>query len=80
MKNLYRQRIEDANGVSGTNFEHGFIHSKKGKLRVRQPLNHIQIPVLDDAYKSKIEAVKELILSEVNVKSLILLLNRIHNW
>jgi len=43
---------------------------KKENLRVRQPLNHIQIPVLDDAYKSKIEAVKELILSEVNVKEL----------
>lgn len=43
---------------------------KKENLRVRQPLNHIQIPILDEAYKSKIEAVKELILSEVNVKEL----------
>ncbi|MCW3084719.1 MAG: ileS [Bacteroidetes bacterium] len=43
---------------------------KKENIRVRQPLNHIQIPVLDDSYKSKIEAVKELILSEVNVKNL----------
>jgi isoleucyl-tRNA synthetase len=33
-------------------------------------LAKIQIPVLDDAYKAKIEAVKDLILSEVNVKSL----------
>jgi isoleucyl-tRNA synthetase len=43
---------------------------KKENIRVRQPLAKIQIPVLDDAYRAKIEAVKELILSEVNVKSL----------
>ncbi|HEY0030827.1 MAG TPA: isoleucine--tRNA ligase [Bacteroidia bacterium] len=43
---------------------------KKENIRVRQPLNRIQIPVLDDSYKAKIEAVKGLILSEVNVKSL----------
>ncbi|MCW3104975.1 MAG: ileS [Bacteroidetes bacterium] len=43
---------------------------KKENIRVRQPLNRIQIPVLDDSYKAKIEAVKDLILSEVNVKSL----------
>ncbi len=43
---------------------------KKENIRVRQPLNRIQIPVLDDSYKAKIEAVKDLILSEVNVKTL----------
>ncbi|MGZ4053296.1 MAG: isoleucine--tRNA ligase [Bacteroidia bacterium] len=43
---------------------------KKENIRVRQPLEKIQIPVLDDSYKAKIEAVKDLILSEVNVKSL----------
>ncbi len=43
---------------------------KKENIRVRQPLNRIQIPVLDDSYKKKIEAVKDLILSEVNVKSI----------
>jgi isoleucyl-tRNA synthetase len=43
---------------------------KKENIRVRQPLAKIQIPVLDDAYRAKIEAVKDLILSEVNVKSL----------
>ncbi len=43
---------------------------KKENIRVRQPLNRIQIPVLDDSYKAKIEAVKDLILSEVNVKQL----------
>ena len=43
---------------------------KKENIRVRQPLAKIQIPVLDEVYKTKIEAVKDLILSEVNVKSL----------
>jgi isoleucyl-tRNA synthetase len=43
---------------------------KKENIRVRQPLAKIQIPVLDDTYLAKIEAVKDLILSEVNVKSL----------
>ena len=47
-----------------------FSIRKKENIRVRQPLNRIQIPVLDDSYKAKIEAVKDLILSEVNVKSL----------
>ncbi len=43
---------------------------KKENIRVRQPLKRIQIPILDDSYKSKIEAVKDLILSEVNVKNI----------
>ena len=43
---------------------------KKENIRVRQPLNKIRIPVLDESYKTKIEAVKDLILSEVNVKEI----------
>ncbi|MEO8086962.1 MAG: isoleucine--tRNA ligase [Bacteroidota bacterium] len=43
---------------------------KKENLRVRQPLERIQIPVLDDSFRKKIADVKELILSEVNVKQL----------
>jgi isoleucyl-tRNA synthetase len=43
---------------------------KKENIRVRQPLQKIQIPVLDDSFRKKIEAVKELILSEVNVKEI----------
>lgn len=43
---------------------------KKENIRVRQPLTTIQIPVLDDSIKAKIEAVKDLILSEVNVKNI----------
>ena len=40
------------------------------KLKVRQPLQKIQIPILDAEYKKHIEAVKDIILAEVNVKEL----------
>jgi len=43
---------------------------KKVNIRVRQPLGKISIPVFDEHLKQQIEAVKSLILSEVNVKSL----------
>jgi len=43
---------------------------KKENIRVRQPLQKMQIPVLDDAFKKRIEAVSDLILSEVNVKEI----------
>ncbi|MFN5459218.1 MAG: isoleucine--tRNA ligase [Bacteroidota bacterium] len=43
---------------------------KKENIRVRQPLEKIQIPVVNDHQRKSIEAVKELILAEVNVKRL----------
>lgn len=43
---------------------------KKENIKVRQPLQKIRIPILDEHFKTKIEAVKELILAEVNVKEL----------
>lgn len=43
---------------------------KKENIKVRQPLLRIQIPILDKAYQQKIEAVKDLILDEVNVKKI----------
>jgi len=43
---------------------------KKENLKVRQPLQRIQIPILDKSFQDKIEAVKDLILSEVNVKAI----------
>lgn len=46
---------------------------QKEKIKVRQPLQKIMIPVLDDKQKSEIEAVADLIKSEVNVKEIDLL-------
>jgi isoleucyl-tRNA synthetase len=43
---------------------------KKVNIRVRQPLNKILLPVLDETFQSKIESVKDLILAEVNVKQI----------
>jgi isoleucyl-tRNA synthetase len=43
---------------------------KKVNIRVRQPLNKFMIPVLDSNFLEKIESVKELVLAEVNVKSI----------
>ncbi len=43
---------------------------KKEKLIVRQPLQKIRIPILDNEYRQNIEAVKDIILAEVNVKEL----------
>lgn len=43
---------------------------KKENIKVRQPLQKIQIPILDKDIQSKIEAVKSLILAEVNVKEI----------
>lgn len=41
---------------------------KKSNIRVRQPLNKIMIPILDEKFRDQLEAVEGLILSEVNVK------------
>ena len=46
---------------------------KKEKIRVRQPLQKIMVPVLNAEFSKHILHVKELILSEVNVKELELL-------
>lgn len=43
------------------------------KLKVRQPLQRIMVPILDKRFEEQITAVKDLILSEVNVKELELL-------
>jgi isoleucyl-tRNA synthetase len=43
---------------------------KKVKIKVRQPLNKIMIPIAGDNFQTQVEAVEQLILSEVNVKEL----------
>jgi isoleucyl-tRNA synthetase len=46
---------------------------KKEKIKVRQPLEKIIVPVVDADFESRILAVQDLILSELNVKKLELL-------
>jgi isoleucyl-tRNA synthetase len=58
------ERMELAQKISSMVFS----LRKKVNIRVRQPLNKILIPVLDDDFRGKVESVRELILAEVNVK------------
>ncbi|WMJ72158.1 isoleucine--tRNA ligase [Cytophagaceae bacterium ABcell3] len=48
------------------------VHSlRKGQnIKVRQPLSKILVPVLNDQFKKQVQAVEDLILSEVNVKTI----------
>ena len=43
---------------------------RKVNIKVRQPLQAIMVPAIDDKQREHIEAVKELIMNEVNVKEL----------
>ena len=47
-----------------------FSLRKKENLRVRQPLQKMMVPVLSEKVKKQVESVKDLVLSEVNVKEL----------
>ncbi|MEP2024910.1 MAG: isoleucine--tRNA ligase [Reichenbachiella sp.] len=59
-------RMEMAQKISS------LVHSlrKKEKLKVRQPLSRIMIPVLNKDTETHVRAVEELILNEVNVKAI----------
>ena len=46
---------------------------KKEMIKVRQPLQKVMIPVLDESQRLEIEAVSDLIMAEVNVKEIVLL-------
>lgn len=43
---------------------------KKTGINVRQPLSKILVPVLDNSFQEKVEKVKDLILSETNIKDI----------
>jgi isoleucyl-tRNA synthetase len=43
---------------------------KRSNIRVRQPLNKIMIPILNEHNRTQMKAVENLILSEVNVKEI----------
>ncbi|MBK8624298.1 MAG: isoleucine--tRNA ligase [Saprospiraceae bacterium] len=60
------QRMDYAQRISSLVLS---IRKKEG-LRVRQPLTKILLPVLDPLFITQVDAVKELILSEVNVKEI----------
>lgn len=43
---------------------------KKENIRVRQPLKRVLLPILNPEFQAQVEAVKDLILSEVNIKDI----------
>lgn len=43
---------------------------RRANLKVRQPLSHIMIPAVDNAQRTAIEAMRDLIMNEVNVKDI----------
>lgn len=43
---------------------------RKVSIKVRQPLNKMMIPVIEPFFKEQVEAVKHLVLNEVNVKEI----------
>ncbi len=43
---------------------------KANKLRVRLPLQKLMLPILDESFIAEVDGVKDLILSEINVKEL----------
>lgn len=46
---------------------------KKEMIKVRQPLQKIMIPILEESQRAEIEAISDLIKAEVNVKEIVLL-------
>jgi isoleucyl-tRNA synthetase len=46
---------------------------KKEMIKVRQPLQKVMIPILDENQRQEIEAISDLIKAEVNVKEIVLL-------
>ena len=43
---------------------------RRVNIKVRQPLKQVLVPVLDNSFQKKVEAVENLILTEINVKKL----------
>ncbi|SOD20428.1 isoleucine--tRNA ligase [Pedobacter xixiisoli] len=64
--NELNERMELAQNISSMVLS---LRKKMG-INVRQPLAKVLIPVLDDNFKDKVELVKDLILSETNIKEI----------
>lgn len=69
-KDLINEDLEEKMNLS-QNIS-SLVHSlrKQHKLKVRQPLSRILIPILDEKVRSQIQAVEDIILNEVNVKGI----------
>ncbi|HHG83644.1 MAG TPA: isoleucine--tRNA ligase, partial [Bacteroidetes bacterium] len=63
-------RMEFARDISS--LVHSIRKNPQVNIKARQPLAKVLVPVLDDTMKAQVHAVRDVILSEVNVKDLVL--------
>ncbi len=69
-ENLINTDLEEKMQLAQTISNLSLSLRKKEQIRVRQPLQKILIPVLNSKMKERIESVKNIILSEINVKEI----------
>ncbi|MGM9846145.1 MAG: isoleucine--tRNA ligase [Muribaculaceae bacterium] len=64
------EALEERNAMAQTLTSMVLSLRRKVNIKVRQPLAQMMVPVVDDRQRRAIEAVRELVLNEVNVKAL----------
>lgn len=69
-ESLIDSDLEERMAIAGKITSMVLALRRKVNVKVRQPLQAIMIPAIDDAQKQHIEAVKDLVMNEVNVKEL----------
>ena len=69
-KNLVNKNLEEEMALAQQLSSMILALRRKVNIKVRQPLAKMQIPVLDNSLQERLEAVKQLVLNEVNVKNL----------
>lgn len=68
--NVIDKRLEDNMALAQTITSMVLALRRKVNIKVRQPLSMLMIPVVDEQQKEAIESMRDLILSEVNVKEI----------
>ncbi len=68
--NLVDKPLEERMGYAQSLSSMILALRRKVNIKVRQPLAKIMIPASDEAFKAQVESIKNLILTEVNVKEL----------
>ncbi len=69
-ESLIDSDLEERMAIAGKITSMVLALRRKVNIKVRQPLQAIMIPAIDDAQKQHIEAVKDIVMNEVNVKEL----------
>jgi isoleucyl-tRNA synthetase len=69
-KQMINKELEEQMSLAQDLTSMVFSLRKKENLRVRQPLQKMMVPVLTPEFKTKVDAISNLVLAEVNVKEL----------